>query len=78
MYYFVFGSDEQLFTGGWVRINADNEEEAKRKFIARYGENAWKDAVLNYAFGYTEEKFKETIMYPDGGYLGAGEHDYIP
>jgi hypothetical protein len=78
MYYFTFGSDGQLFNGGWVRIKADTLMEAQQKFAAHYGGRAWKhERFLNGAFFYSEEQFKQTIMYLDGNNLGYGEHDFI-
>jgi len=77
MYYFTFGSCGQLFEGGWVRIQADNLEEAQQKFINRYGDKAWKVAgTLNYAFTYSEEHFQSTMMASRGNF-GKFEHEFI-
>jgi len=77
IYYFTFGSCDQLFDGGWVRIQADTLAEAQQKFIDHYGDKAWKSkGVLNYAFDYPEERFKFTRMAREGNY-GKFEHEYI-
>jgi len=79
MYYFTFGSDGcgQLFAGGWVRINAATLAEAQKKFIARYGQQAWRhEHCLNYAFDYPADHFAATGMLEEGN-LGKFEHDYI-
>jgi hypothetical protein len=77
MYYFTFGSAGQLFKGGWVRIKADTLQEAQQKFIAKYGDRAWKHKhCLNCAFFYSEEEFKKTEMHEYGN-LGSREHKYI-
>lgn len=78
MYYFTFGTCGQLFEGGWVRIQADTLREAQQKFVARYGDKAWKaKGVLNYAFGYPEDRFMFTRMFR-GGNFGKFEHEFIP
>jgi hypothetical protein len=77
MYYFTFGVQSQLYEGGWVRINANNLDEAQDKFIARYGDRAYRrPGVLNYAFAYKEADFQTTMMSRKGS-LGAFEREYI-
>ena len=62
-YYFTFGTDGQVFRGGYIQINADSVKEAQEKFIKRYGDRAWKyKGILAYAFHYTKEEFMKTSM----------------
>lgn len=78
-YYFTFGSSGQVFEGGWVEIHADSLNEAQEKFVERYGDRAWKlpwEKILNYAFHYTEEQFRETIMFT-GDNFGSKCHEVI-
>ena len=76
-YYFTFGSSGQIYEGGWVEIHADSLLDAQRKFIDRFGNDAWAaPGVLNYAFHYSEEEFRETIMGRWNNY-GKNCHEVI-
>lgn len=76
-YYFTFGSSGQIYDGGWVEIYADSLREAQQKFIARYGDKAYKHpGILNYSWGYTEEQFRKTIMFI-GDNFGSKCHEVI-
>lgn len=76
-YYITFGSEGQVFKGGWVEIHAENEQEAQEKFINQYGNNARsKDGVLRYSFMYDMKRFKETVMFENGN-LGNKCHEII-
>ena len=78
IYYFTFGSCDQLFEGGWVRIQADTLEDAQQKFIAYYGDKAWNNkGILNYAFDYPRDRFIFTRMFREGNF-GKFEHEFIP
>ena len=72
-FYFTFGSDpeNQIHVGGWVVIEAKDYFKAREKFVERYGLN--KDNSAPFAFQYTEEEFKNTIMYKQGSNFGHGE-----
>lgn len=79
-YYFTFGSSGQIYNGGWVEIHAATAREAQEKFISHFGKRAWKfpeEHILNYSFLYTENEFKDTVMYQDNDNLGAGCHEII-
>ena len=74
-YYFTFGS-EGVFSGGWVIVWADSDEEARDKFAEHYGERAYnKYGRLNFCTTYTKEQFMNTIMV--NGNRGAFCHEVI-
>jgi len=75
-YYFTFGSEGQLFKGGWVKIKAQGLYEAQQKFIKHFGNKARKGQFLNYSFDYTEEKFQASGMQEEGN-IGAYCHEII-
>ena len=64
--YFTFGSEGQLFEAGYVKIKAETVAEAQKKFIARYGDKAWKGEYLNYAFPYDQEQFEYYDQFRSG------------
>lgn len=75
--YVTFGTNGQIYDGGWIRINAENREEAIEKMIERYGEENFNEhGLYRFAFMYTEEEFKETEMYQNGN-MGVYEHEYL-
>lgn len=71
-FYFTYGTDEQFpFKGGWTEITAPNLYDAQKIFKIFHPNNANTDC-LNCAFFYTEESFKESIMYKNNDNLGKG------
>ena len=75
MYYFTFG-DAQLFTGGWVEVEAAGYNEAREKFAEHYGDRAFNGQYLRFAFQYDEEQFAKTGMKETGN-LGYFCHESI-
>lgn len=74
-YYFTFGSSPSFpYQNGWVMIQAPNKQAAIQIFNAYYPP---KSECVNCAFIYTEEEFKQTIMYKQNENLGAGCHYII-
>lgn len=72
-FYFTFGSSPTFpFENGWITINADCKSDACKYFTELYPNPKDKD-IINCAFIYSEDEFKETIMYENGN-LGAGCH----
>lgn len=71
-YYFTFGSEGHPYVGGWITIEADNMELATQIFRILYPDK--NNGFLRYAFRYTEDEFKRTIMYEKGSNLGAACH----
>lgn len=64
--YFTFGSEGQLFKAGYVKIKAESIADAQKKFIAKYGDKAWKGECLNYAFSYNQEQFEYYDQFRSG------------
>jgi len=63
-YYFTFGTSEQFpFKKGFVVVIADNKNRAVEIFNAHYPP-VHKD-IINCAFVYDEEAFKETNMFKE-------------
>ncbi len=76
-YYVTFGSWGQLYQGGWIRIKAKSLAEAQRKFISRFGKDAFNsEGFLRCASFYSEEEFTKTEM-PVIGNMNAFEHEYL-
>lgn len=75
-YYITFGSEGQVFKGGWVEIFADSEIEARDKFEDYYPDSLTQDGFLRFAASYDEETFKKTKMYKNGN-LGNKCHEII-
>ena len=76
-YYFTFGSEGQVYNGGWVKIEADSLVEAQAKFVRRYGEKARSEyGPLRYSDHYSEEQFAETSMAKTGNF-GVRCHETI-
>ena len=67
-YYITFGCNGMLFDGGWVKIWANSDEEARDIFVKHYRAKARKDGFLNFAFSYDEERFVATGMNEKGNY----------
>lgn len=71
-YYFTYGDDpEQPFCGGWTEVRARNMSEAVCLFREKHpdkliSKEAGYFGLLNCAFVYTEDQFKDTTMYTDG------------
>lgn len=75
-YYFTFGTSPSFpYQNGWVLVQAPNRQAAIQIFSAYYP--AKYELLVNCSFIYTEEEFKETIMYRDRENLGAGCHCII-
>ncbi|HHV63850.1 MAG TPA: hypothetical protein GXX46_02050 [Peptococcaceae bacterium] len=80
-YYFTFGQSGQPYKGGWVEIKANSCAEAQQKFIDHFGAKAYsRPGILNYAWHYPEEYFKDPLiggdMYEKGNF-GAFCHEVI-
>ena len=72
-FYFTFGSSPTFpFENGWIIINADCKNDACKYFMNLYP-NPRNPDIINCAFIYSEDEFKDTIMYENGN-LGAGCH----
>ena len=64
-YYFTFGSDERFpFQHGCVQVVASNRSEAVNIFNAKYPPRD-KQGLVNCAFIYDEEEFKEAVEHLD-------------
>jgi len=67
--YFTFGSRDQIYEGGWIKIRADNLPEAQKKFIKHYGDKAWKhEGILNYCSDYSQQQYEEEEMFREGNF----------
>ena len=76
-YYFTFGSEGQLFVGGWVTVTAKSFFDARRLFIEHYGKNALdNNGFLRFSFQYDEDEFEKTGMATKGN-IGAFCHEEI-
>ena len=74
-FYFTFGTDEdQSFYGGWVKIIAEDKDQAYEKFRKCFPDR--EQGTLNCAFVYTEDEFKKTKM-PIRGNYGFKCHEII-
>ena len=74
-FYFTFGSSTTFpYQNGWIIINADDLSSACDYFRKMFPNPRNKD-IVNCAFIYSEEEFKETIMYKYNSNLGANCHD---
>lgn len=74
---FTFGSDGQIYEGGWIKVHAKDLDQAEKKFVAYYGKQARNEnGLLRYAFAYTEQEFEKTGMAKGGNY-GAFCRDEI-
>lgn len=68
-YYFTFGTENQIYRGGWIKIAAESLREAEEKFKKHYGEEAVNErGLLRYAFAYTEAEFFEELMATTGNF----------
>lgn len=69
-FYFTYGIDPSYpFQGGWTEIEAPDPDKTGEIFSAVHPDHH--AGVLNCAFTYTEERFKETVMYKSGGNYGC-------
>lgn len=75
-FYFTFGSEGQLYNGGWVLIHAVDKADAIKKFKKRYKEKSMKNHKLNYSLSYYQEDFEATRMFSDGNF-GVYCHEVI-
>jgi len=76
-FYFTYGDAPGVFPfeGGWSRIVANTLEDAIKKHVSKYGYT--EDNFLRCAGIYTEERFRETVMYTIGSNRDMGEHEVI-
>ena len=79
--YFTFGSKGHPYSGGWVKIKANDLMDAQDKFHKHFGVRAWKACdpwrgILAYASHYDQEDFDTLKMFKDGN-LGAFCHEVI-
>lgn len=75
-YYFTFGSDKDFpYYGGWIIIEAANEIMARDLFQAIFPNK--NHDILNCAWVYTEERFKQTDMYKKNDNLGSACHGHF-
>ena len=66
-YYYTYSSDgEQPFIGGWTEVEAVNHQAANKLFRIVHPDKT--PGILNCAFVYTEEQFKQTGMYMCGNF----------
>ena len=76
MYYFTYGTSEGFpFRGGWTEVEAPDMETAVALFRAVHPDS--KPGLVNCAFIYSEEKFRETGMAQDKSNWGAKCHERI-
>ena len=69
-YYFTFGTSPQFpFYQGWVEVLAGSEKEAVDIFNKNYPPK--NKGIVNCAFIYSEESFKDTIMAKSGQWGGC-------
>ena len=71
-YYFTFGSDGYPYRGGWVTVEAENFKIVIDIFRMLYPDRG--NGLLNCAEYYSEEAFKNTIMYANNDNLGNACH----
>ncbi len=73
-YYFTFGSSSTYpFQDGWITIKAPDMHLASEMFKSTYP-NPYDEDMLNCAFVYSEEEFKETEMYKQQSNRGYDCH----
>ena len=66
-YYYTYGTDgEYPFIGGWTEVEAVSRQAANRLFRMVHPDKT--PGILNCAFVYTEEQFKQTSMYMCGNF----------
>lgn len=66
-YYFTFGSEGQIYEGGWIIIIANSIKEAQDKFVRKYGSEAYSaEGLMRYSMDYTEDKFRKLEMLKNG------------
>lgn len=71
-FYFTFGLDENMpFYGGWIEILANDYGEARNIFAQHYPDRG-ESGCLKFAFQYTEEEWKRTVMHRTGSNMGYG------
>ena len=74
-YYFTYGtSNNYPYQNGWTEVVAMNERDAIAKFRSVHPDRS--DGIINCSWIYTEEKFKQTLMFTKGN-LGAKCHEVI-
>lgn len=68
---FTYGSYSlrHPFQGGWTEVVAESQQEALRIFTDRH---PLVDGLVPCARIYTEDEFKETVMYKSGKNFGKG------
>lgn len=74
-FYFTYGTNSDFpFYGGWTRIIASSEREAREAFTMVHPN---RDGCLNCAMVYTQEEWETTQMYQKGTNCGYGEYEVV-
>lgn len=77
MFYFTYGTDDEYpYRGGWTEVRAMDHADACRTFRQRHPSRPGTD-LLNCAFVYLENDFKNTEMFKENDNLGAGCHETL-
>ena len=77
VYYITFGSEGMPYRGGWIKVHADSDLEARMMFEKRFGSEArTRYGCLNFSFCYDEQYFLSTMMAERGNF-GAFCHEEI-
>ena len=75
--YFTFGTSQTFpYQNGWIEIEAPSQTKACEYFKNKYP-HPTKPDILNCSFIYSEEEFKNTIMFKEQNNLGAACHEKI-
>lgn len=74
-FYFTYGIEGQPFVGGWTEIEAPDGAIAAELFRAVHPDKT--PGILNCAWVYSEEQFKQTEMADPNGNFGYFCHEKI-
>lgn len=70
-FYFTYGRNPAFpFTDGWTEIEAPDQNTASELFREIHPDRLGSEGVLNCAFVYEEDSFKNTKMYQDSNFGG--------
>ena len=70
-FYFTYGRNPAFpFTDGWTEIEAPDQHTAAKLFREIHPDRLGSEGVLNCAFVYEEDYFKNTKMYQDSNFGG--------
>lgn len=73
-YYFTYGSEGQVYKGGWTVVIAESFNKAVELFNQAHPR---KSGLVNCAGIYTETEFQQTQMFKTGKNYGMGCHEII-